>query len=43
MILDIGPVSTKDLKEVISNSKTVFWNGPPGVFEFEPFNKQLLK
>ena len=43
MILDIGPVSTKDLKEVISNSKTVFWNGPPGVFEVEPFNKATIE
>ena len=43
MILDIGPVSTKDLKEAISNSKTVFWNGPPGVFEVEPFNKATIE
>ena len=43
MILDIGPVSTKELKEVISNSKTVFWNGPPGVFEVEPFNKATIE
>jgi len=35
--LDIGPVSAKAFAEVISASKTVFWNGPMGVFEFENF------
>ena len=35
--LDIGPVSAKAFAEVISGSKTVFWNGPMGVFEFENF------
>jgi phosphoglycerate kinase len=35
--LDIGPESAKAFAEVISASKTVFWNGPMGVFEFENF------
>jgi phosphoglycerate kinase len=35
--LDIGPDSAKRFAEVIANSKTVFWNGPMGVFEFENF------
>ena len=43
MILDIGPVSTKELKKAISKSKTVFWNGTPGVFELEPFNKATIE
>ncbi|MDC3144362.1 phosphoglycerate kinase [Pelagibacteraceae bacterium] len=43
MILDIGPVSTKELKKAISKSKTVFWNGPPGVFELEPYNKATIE
>lgn len=35
--LDIGPISAKAFAEVIAESKTVFWNGPMGVFEFENF------
>lgn len=37
MGLDIGPESQKALVETIKNSKTVFWNGPLGVFEFPAF------
>ena len=39
MILDIGPKSIELIKNEISNSKTVFWNGPAGVFEVPPFDK----
>ena len=35
--LDIGPKSTALFAEAISGAKTVFWNGPMGVFESEPF------
>ncbi len=35
--LDIGPESEKAFAEVIKSSKTVLWNGPTGVFEFENF------
>jgi phosphoglycerate kinase len=35
--LDIGPDTGERFAEVISASKTVFWNGPMGVFELEPF------
>jgi phosphoglycerate kinase len=35
--LDIGPESAQRFAEVISSSKTVFWNGPMGVFEFDNF------
>ena len=35
--LDIGPLSQKDFYEVISQSKTVFINGPMGKFENEKF------
>ncbi len=35
--LDIGPDSAAAFAAEISASKTVFWNGPMGVFELEPF------
>ncbi|WPF65137.1 phosphoglycerate kinase [Corynebacterium sp. 22KM0430] len=37
--LDIGPDSVTAFAEVLAKSKTVFWNGPMGVFEFEAFAK----
>ncbi|MES2092663.1 MAG: phosphoglycerate kinase [Actinomycetota bacterium] len=35
--LDIGPETASRFAEVIRGSKTVFWNGPMGVFELAPF------
>ena len=35
--LDIGPETETIFAEVIKNSKTILWNGPTGVFEFENF------
>jgi phosphoglycerate kinase len=35
--LDIGPVSGADFAAHIARAKTVFWNGPMGVFEFDAF------
>ncbi|WP_271983285.1 phosphoglycerate kinase [Pseudoclavibacter terrae] len=35
--LDIGPETAKAFASVIRDSKTVFWNGPMGVFEFAAF------
>ena len=35
--LDIGPETSARFAEVIQQSKTVFWNGPMGVFELAPF------
>jgi len=35
--LDIGPATAAAFAEVIRGSKTVFWNGPMGVFEMAPF------
>jgi phosphoglycerate kinase len=35
--LDIGPQSAARFAEAIASSKTVFWNGPMGVFEFPNF------
>ncbi|VDK53946.1 unnamed protein product [Anisakis simplex] len=37
MGLDIGPESTKQFVEVIARCKTIVWNGPAGVFEWEHF------
>ena len=38
MGLDIGPESVKRFAALLSNAKTVFWNGPMGVFEFPAFS-----
>ncbi|HEY4008319.1 MAG TPA: phosphoglycerate kinase [Pseudonocardia sp.] len=35
--LDIGPASVGVFAEVLSSARTVFWNGPMGVFELAPF------
>ncbi len=35
--LDIGPIASSDFAQAILVSRTVFWNGPMGVFEFESF------
>jgi len=35
--LDIGPETAARFAELIRDSKTVFWNGPMGVFELAPF------
>jgi phosphoglycerate kinase len=37
MGLDIGPESVKRFTALLSNAKTIFWNGPMGVFEFPTF------
>jgi len=45
MALDAGPKSRELFKETVENAKTILWNGPPGVFEFEKFaggSKALL-
>ncbi|MEY3168545.1 MAG: hypothetical protein RLY44_525 [Actinomycetota bacterium] len=38
MGLDIGPESAATFAAAIANCKTVFWNGPMGVFEFRNFS-----
>lgn len=37
MGLDIGPKSIEEFNEIIKTAKTVVWNGPMGVFEFDNF------
>ncbi len=35
--LDIGPETARTFADAVRSSKTVFWNGPMGVFEFPAF------
>ncbi len=39
MILDIGPQSAAQLADLLHQAKTIVWNGPVGVFEFEAFSQ----
>ncbi|MFL6591468.1 MAG: phosphoglycerate kinase [Luteimonas sp.] len=39
MILDIGPDTARRYAGMIGKAGTVVWNGPVGVFEFDPFGK----
>jgi phosphoglycerate kinase len=41
--LDIGPETRKSFSAAIASSKTVFWNGPMGKFEVEPFNRGTME
>ena len=38
MCLDIGPDTVQVFSAQIQGAKTIFWNGPMGVFEMEPFS-----
>jgi len=42
MGMDIGPKTEAIFAEVIKNSKTILWNGPTGVFEFDNFSHGSL-
>jgi phosphoglycerate kinase len=35
--LDVGPETARGFADAIARAKTIFWNGPMGVFESEPF------
>ncbi|MBQ0843849.1 phosphoglycerate kinase [Marinobacter psychrophilus] len=37
MILDVGPETAGQFADLLKNAKTILWNGPVGVFEFDPF------
>jgi phosphoglycerate kinase len=37
MALDIGPMTIDNYKRAVKEARTIFWNGPMGVFEKKPF------
>ncbi len=37
MILDVGPETAAQFAELLKSAKTILWNGPVGVFEFDQF------
>jgi phosphoglycerate kinase len=39
-VFDIGPKTTTLFKRQLKSAKTVFWNGPVGVFEIKPYDTQ---
>lgn len=43
MILDVGPKTSELIKPYLLNAKTIVWNGPLGVFEFENFSQGTKK
>jgi len=38
MGLDIGPRTVEEFARILAEARTIFWNGPMGVFELEPFS-----
>ena len=38
LILDIGPATAAHYAQLLAKARTIVWNGPVGVFEFEPFS-----
>ena len=38
-ILDVGPVTARAFKEMLAEAGTILWNGPLGVFEYDPFGE----
>ncbi|MGA9534556.1 MAG: phosphoglycerate kinase, partial [Desulfobacterales bacterium] len=43
IIADIGPKTLDLFKEKLKSARMVVWNGPPGVFEKEPFSKGTMQ
>ncbi len=39
MACDIGPMTIKNFSSIIAKAKTIFWNGPMGIFEVDQFSK----
>ncbi|NIR61991.1 MAG: phosphoglycerate kinase [Gammaproteobacteria bacterium] len=43
MIFDIGPETSERFAEILKEAKTIVWNGPVGVFEFDQFGEGTRK
>jgi len=41
--VDIGPQAIEEYVDCINRAKTIFWNGPMGIFEIEPFAKGTIE
>lgn len=41
--MDIGPRTVEKIKEALSGARTIFWNGPMGVFEMKKFSKGTME
>ena len=39
MILDVGPVTARSFRDLLSEAGTILWNGPLGVFEYDQFGE----
>jgi len=42
MALDVGPKTLEQFERLLAGVKTVFWNGPMGVFEKPPFDRGTM-
>ena len=43
LILDVGPKTAQLCSKILSQSQTIIWNGPLGVFEIDAFSKELKR
>lgn len=43
MALDIGPKTIEEYTDIIAKARTIFWNGPMGVFEIDTFSEGTMK